>query len=286
MAFPKVFALGSLLVIGGFGPLVAQNLAPQVTSPVDAQFADLGRGLQIAALMAQLRQEGLDGADNLAEQFEIAGTAGFQVQMDRLFDTPAMEALFLAELQKGLKGDPDAVQTALNFFASPLGQKVVSAEIVARQALTVDGADAAANAAYDALSANDQPRRDLIDGMMVSGDLIEFNVMGGLNSNFAFMRGMASTGALGDLPENEMLAQVWQDEDALRQDSGEWLTGFMALAYRNLTLAEVQEYSDFITSPAGRKLNAALFAGFDTLYGGLSLQQGRIVGGLMQGEDI
>jgi hypothetical protein len=163
---------------------------------------------------------------------------------------------------------------------------VVSAEISARQAMMVEGADEAANAAYDALSAADQPRRDLIDAMISDGDLIEFNVTSGLNSNFAFMRGMAATGALGDLPEDEMLAQVWQDEDDLRRDSAEWLTGFMAMAYRDLTVSELQAYSDFITSPAGRKLNSAMFTGFDKLYNGLSGQQGRIVGGLMQGDDI
>lgn len=136
------------------------------------------------------------------------------------------------------------------------------------------------------MAKDDPVRRGLIDQMIKDGDLVEFNVMGGLNSNLAMLKGMAETGVLGDLPESEMLAMVWSDEQEIRDSTGEWLTTLMAHAYRDLSLEELQAYRDFITSPAGKRLNAALFAGFDTMYRGLSQQQGRIVGQLMQGEDI
>jgi hypothetical protein len=148
------------------------------------------------------------------------------------------------------------------------------------------GGEDAAKAAYKALSTDDPARRDLIDRMIAEADLIEFNVMGGLNSNLAFMQGLAATGALGDLPESEMLAQVWNDEATMRSDSAEWLTGFLTLAYSDLTADELVQYADFLGSAQGKRLNAALFASFDGLYAGLSQEQGRIVGRLMQGDNI
>lgn len=286
MTVLKSMLLSVLMATGVPGGLLAQTLVPSVTNADEARIAELGANMQIPRLLAQLRQEGLDGTTSLADQFEIASTGGLQLQMERLYDLAAMKALFLAQLQQGLQSDPETLQLALAFFASPLGQKVVTAEIDARLAVADDAGKAAANAVYQSLAGKDPTRRDLLDGMIAAGDLVEFNVMGALNANLAFLKGLAATGVLGELPESDMVAQVWQDEDTLRQDSAEWLAGFVAIAYRDLTIAELQEYSDFMTSPAGKRLNAVLFAGFDTLYRGLSQQQGRIIGQMMQGDDI
>lgn len=286
MSILKTVILALVVSATSSGNAIAQTLAPLVTRTDEAVFAELGEKLQISRLMEQLRQEGLNGAVKLAAQFDIDGTGGFQVQMNELFDVAAMEAMFLAQLQQALQHDPETLQAVLTFFASPLGQKAVLAEIAARQEVTGDTGKAAAKALYEAISTKDPQRRDLLDGMITAGDLVEFNVMGGLNANLAFLKGMAATGALGELPESEMVAQVWRDEEALRKDSAEWLTGYVAVAYRDLTLAELQEYSDFLASRTGKKLNAALFAGFDTLFLGLSGQQGRITGQLMQGDEI
>lgn len=281
-------ALVIAIWLAAFGSqgMLAQGLVPPATQTDDAVWQELGRSLQISELVAHIRQEGLDSAETLAADFGIERPRALLDQFEHLFDQAAMEQLLLAELRRELQDDGPVRMAAVQFFSSVLGQRVLAAEMAARSEIEDAAIKAAVSARYDRMAKEDPERRGLIDGMIRQGDLVEYNVTGGLNSNFAMMRGLAQTGALGDLPESEMLAMVWGDEQEIRDSTGEWLTLLMTQAYRDLSLDELQTYRDFMTSPEGRKLNSALFAGFDTMYRGLSEQQGRVLGQLMQGNDI
>jgi len=59
-----------------------------------------------------------------------------------------------------------------------------------------------------------------------------------------------------------------------------------SLAYSPLTEAEMESYIRFWESPAGQRLNAALFAAFDTVFRDVSQDLGRAAGIAMQGRDI
>ncbi len=52
------------------------------------------------------------------------------------------------------------------------------------------------------------------------------------------------------------------------------------------TEAELDSYIAFWESPAGQRLNAALFAAFDTVFRDVSLELGKAAGIAMQGRDI
>jgi hypothetical protein len=58
------------------------------------------------------------------------------------------------------------------------------------------------------------------------------NVAGALSGNLAFMTGMNETGIYGVmLPQDEMMAQVWGQEDQIRSDTESWLHAYLGLAY-------------------------------------------------------
>ena len=113
------------------------------------------------------------------------------------------------------------------------------------------------------------------------------NVAGGLSGNLAFLTGLAETsGDGGSLPRDELMAQVWAQEEMIRADTTSWLQAYLGLAYAPLTEAELASYADFMESPAGQRLNAALFLAFDEVFSRVSYELGRAAGTAMQGHDI
>lgn len=83
-----------------------------------------------------------------------------------------------------------------------------------------------------------------------------------------------------------MLAEVWKGETKARQETVDWLLPFLTLAYQPLTDAELQDYIDFSETPAGKKVNAAMFAAFDQMFATISQDLGRTVARQMAGQDI
>lgn len=126
-----------------------------------------------------------------------------------------------------------------------------------------------------------------IEGLVRVGDLIESNVAGTLNANLALYRGLKEGGGLArDMTDDEMLAEVWGSEGAVRQQAEAWLYPYLALAYAPSTDAELQAYVDFSASPAGQRANAAVFAAFDAIFGKVSHDLGLAAARKLRGQDI
>jgi hypothetical protein len=124
-------------------------------------------------------------------------------------------------------------------------------------------------------SPSEDPRIDLLTDFIETNDLVERNVSGALNSNFAFYRGLSDGGAFEvEIPEELMLAEVWGQEPELRRDTIEWLYSFQLSAYSGLEDADIEAYTAFSATDAGAALNAALFAAFDTVFNQLSYELG------------
>jgi hypothetical protein len=101
------------------------------------------------------------------------------------------------------------------------------------------------------------------------------------------MTGMASTGAYGrEMPEEQILSDIWAQEDQIRSDTSTWLYAYLGLAYAPLTEAELAAYVEFWESPSGKTLNAALFRAFDPTFRQVSYDLGRAAGRAIQGRDI
>jgi hypothetical protein len=103
----------------------------------------------------------------------------------------------------------------------------------------------------------------------------------------AFFRGLAESGVFeGALSEDEMLAQVWSQEDEVRAETESWLLSFGAVAYAPLSDEELRAYTQFSMTPEGVALNRALFAAFDAIFLKVSHDLGLAVGRRTAGTDL
>lgn len=231
-----------------------------------------------------LRDEGLRYAQDLnADMLGGEGGTGWQVQVEAIYDPDRMveqvRTALAAELQT------DEVEAVITFFASDLGQRIVTLENSARVAIGETDVEEAARARFTALEGTDDPRLQRLVAFAAAGDMIERNVTSAMNSNYQFMRGLAEGDAL-DMSEQDILADVAGDMEEIREDTTSWLMGFFLLAYHPLDDAELESYIAFSKTKAGEALNRALFAGFGAAYEDISYALGRTVALNMLAEEL
>lgn len=283
LALAAVLSLSAALA----APLQAQTTtdpAPEAAVSVSA----LADALRLDDLFAVLREEGLTyGEDLETSMFPGGGGSRWLEAVGAIYDTETLHTTFVATLEGELAQDPQTLADILAFYRSDLGQRVVGLEIEARRAFIDEAAEEAARvAAEDRFAARD-PKVKLLDQFIAAGDLIEMNVAGALSGNLAFTTGISETGAYGPAqPAEDMMADIWAQEDQIRSDTTSWLHAYLGLAYAPLTETELSDYTAFMASPAGQRLNAALFVAFDKTFRQVSYDLGRAAGIAMQGQDI
>lgn len=261
--------------------LAIAQAAPQTQT----QLSDL---IDITSLIDVMRAESRENALGVDEDLlDGRGGAAWRVAVDQIYDPAKLRVRFDSALDDALKDAPEARAEMARFFASDLGQRVVALEIAARRALLDPTTETATKTLWDQAFDAKSPRAAQIERFSQSNDLIESNVMGAMNSNLAFFKSLSAAGAFADpLPEDEMLAQVWSQEDAIRSETADWLYPFLLLAYQPLSDSEFDSYIDFSESADGKKVNAAVFAAFGALFVQLSSELGTAAGKLMTGEEI
>jgi len=242
----------------------------------------------IGDIIAVMREEGLVHGTTLADDlFPGQGGARWQAVVQQIYDTAEMERAFGDAFAQELSvAAPEEIAAMQAFFGSDQGQQILTLELEARRALLDDAVEDAAKLAVEDMVADRDPRMELLRRFATANDLIESNVMGALNSNFAFYRGMAEVGGFGDMTEADMLADVWSQEADIRSETEDWLFPYLALAYQPLDQGDLEAYLAFSETEAGQKLNAALFAAYDVVFSRISLDLGRAAARQMQGEDI
>lgn len=246
----------------------------------------LWQALEMPSVISIMREEGLAyGASLDADMLEGRGGPGFTAQITRIYDADRM-LLTAHSAFSGAFTDKDITE-ALRFYESDTGIKAVDLEIEARRAMLVPEVDRAARDAALDLQQTDPERHDLIERFAQINDLIEANVAGALNANYAFFQGMHSLGALGEeSDEAEILAEVWSQEPILREETEDWVAGFLTLSYQGLTLPELEAYVEFSQSEGGKVVNRTLFSAFDVMFNGIARQLGAAVGGELVGEEL
>lgn len=251
-----------------------------------ARIADLARVLQVPDLIRVMAAEGAAYGDTLEEEL-FAGRGGdkWDAEVARIYDPVKMERLFGASFQKALgSADPGPM---IAFFNTAVGQQIVSLEIAAREALLDDSAEAASHEQLQELRDTGSPFLHHLRAFIKANDLVESNVAGAMNANYAFYTGMSNSGAFpDDMTEAEVLADVWSQEPEIRTETEDWVYRYLALAYRSLPEGVLDDYTAFSLTDSGQRLNAALFAAFDTLFVGISRDLGRAAAGYMIGQDL
>ncbi|WP_113911227.1 DUF2059 domain-containing protein [Roseovarius dicentrarchi] len=262
--------------------------APAAAQDHSDDIAALADALRLTDTIAIMYDEGLDYADQVAEAMLEGGpTAGWQQQIEQLYDAGRMEALVLQGLEKALEGADLAPMLA--FYNSEAGRRAVELELAARRAFLDPAAeDAAREAALRAMQQPPSAQPELLHraGRLIEGgDLIERNVTASLNADMMFWRGVMDGGGpapAGEEGEEADLADiVTATLEETRRETEIWITAFLMVACGPLTPAQMDEYATFFQSSDGRVLNAALFDAFNAMYDQMAYLLGRATGAWM-----
>lgn len=232
------------------------------------------RLIRLEAQMQVARTEGLSHAETLnADMLDGHGGRLWASQIDGIYDAARMTE----DARPAIEAIDPAILTRLNLFlGSDLGQKITGLELAARTAMMDEESEAAARRAYDNLQGTSDPRLKIARNIIESGDLIERNVSTALNASFQFYRALVDGGAY-KMTEDQIITEVWSQEETLRADTESWLMGYLLLLVQPLDADERATYLAFVQTPEAGALNAALFDGFGTVYSDLSYALGRVV---------
>lgn len=258
------------------GTALAQN------DDADALFDAVG----LPQIVVVMGEEGMDYGETIArDMFPSGMTPRWADHVARIYDGDRMVADMRAAFVAALDGQD--VTPMLDFYRSDLGKRIVTLEVGAREAMLDPTLDAAAKAFAAEEAQADTPRYRLITDFIDANDLIEANVVGGLNSNFAFVDALVSGGAtLPGVTANDLLADVWAQEAEIRASTTEWLYAFLLLAYAPLSDAELVDLTGFSQTPEGRALTAALFTAFDQMFLRVSRDLGTAASGFIISQDL
>ncbi|MFN4156488.1 MAG: hypothetical protein ACK4HF_17730 [Paracoccaceae bacterium] len=289
VALSVALGLGLALAPVAVGQMWAEAPVAQVPPVLDqARVAALATMLRMDDIIGVMREEGLKYGRTLsAEMFPDNGGAQWEAVVALIYDPATMRRRFDAALAQALAGAGPEVDAIESFFGSGQGQTLLRLEIEARRALLEAEAEDAAKLAWEDLRAEGGARVDQLTRFAEVNDLIESNVMGAMNANLAFYRGLSESGAFPQaMTEDQMLSDVWGQEPDVRAETTDWLFPFLSLAYQPLSDADLDAYIAFSETPAGQRLNAALFAAYDAVFTRISYDLGRAAARQMQGEDI
>ncbi|WP_343030854.1 hypothetical protein [Rhodovulum strictum] len=242
--------------------------------------------LALDDLLAIMREEGIGHADELAaEMFPGRGGARWSAAVTQIYDGERMSGELRDSLAGSLAGAD--LTPLVDFFTSADGARIVSLELSARRALLDEAVKAASRERLEEMQADDDPRLDLIGRFVEVNNLIEANVAGALNANYAFYAGLADGRAFDfDMTEEQMLADVWSQEQEIREETRDWVLSYLTMAYAPLSDEVLESYVALSETPAGGALNAALFQGFDVSFTRISRELGLVAASFISGQDI
>ncbi|TVP73550.1 MAG: hypothetical protein EA339_02990 [Rhodobacteraceae bacterium] len=246
----------------------------------------------------------------LPELFEIMATEGrmsvmadgaiplqgpslerFEAEVAEIYAPGRMLAAFMHVLDADLQDRPEVREDTLAFAATELGKDILRLEISARKALLDDEVDLFARHALEEArmdTARQAVRERLADirQRIEANDLIELNVSLGLNTSFAYYRGMMMENAVSGMSADMLLQLVWSQEPDIRADIEDWVESYFLMAYQPLDEDSMQAFLNYVDTPLARAFNQAMFRAFDEVFSEISLNLGRALGRHLAAEDL
>ena len=274
-------AFRSMLLVPAF-VLGASGSVAQGSDGTGALFEALG----LPEMIEIMREEGLDyGRDIGTDLLGEADDPQWAALVSEIYNADRMRSAVAEELAAELEGAD--TQPMLDFFKSELGETIIGLEVSARRALLDEAVEEASKEAAAIAMADETPRHAQVERFVAANELVETNVVGAMNSNYAFYIGMMDGGAFPqELTEDQILADVWSQEPEIRANTTEWVYSFLLMAYQPLSDDELEAYIAFSESEAGQALNSALFGAFDGLFEDISRQLGFASAQFMGQEEI
>lgn len=256
----------------------AQADAVQVEALFDAMSLD--------ELLIVMRDEGIEYGQQIADDlFPGKASTEWDGKVSQIYALDAMTQTIRSGLAASLEGaDMDAI---VGFFEGDLGQQIIALEVSARQALMDEAVEDASKEAAALALIDETPRAALVTEFVEVNDLVETNVVGAMNANYAFYVGLLDGGGVpGAMSQDDILADVWSQEPEIRQNTTEWVYSYLMLAYQPLSDEQLQDYIAFSKTNPGEDINAALFASFDAMFEEISEALGRAASQQMMAQDL
>lgn len=252
--------------------------------PLAAQGSDDERFFELMRLdeMVQvIREEGLITDAFLPDEMMLGqGGAAWDAELVQIYNTENMINTVRAGIARSL-GATD-LSGMITYLESPTWQEAVDLELMARTAMLDPDVEAAAyETYYDTYLKKSHRMRDL-EELVDTADLIESNVVGALNGMLQFNLGLMAAGVDIGFSEDELLTQIWADEEFFRQDVTEWLFAFLLLAYDPMERSMLRDQIAYFATDEGQRLNRAMMDGFDALFDDISFQLGVAIGEMME----
>ncbi len=274
--FTTAFALIATITAA---PVSAQS---DDTAKVDALFAALG----MPEIIDIMREEGLEYGTSLATEMVPGGVSSDWVTAVAAIYDPQM----MLEEVRGAFGealDGDDVDAMLDFYTSDAGTVIINLEVSARRALLDDAVEEASIDAAALEMMDETPRYLQVQGFVEANDLIESNVVGSLNSSYAFYTGLIDGGAMpAGVTLDTALQDVWSQENEIRESTTEWIYSFLLMAYHPLSDDELAAYIAFSDTVAGQELTSALFVSFEGMFEDISRALGLGVSRFMTSQEL
>ncbi|GGE44149.1 hypothetical protein [Actibacterium pelagium] len=256
------------------------------TAGAEEKFDQLYRALNLPELIAVMRVEGLEYAEEISEtllQGRVIDDWGGMVEV--IYDQTRMEDELRAEMTARMQdADFDAL---LGYYVGGAGEAIAKAELDARQVLLSEEAEAEAHSLVDHMRQVEDPRLEMLERLEYLNHLIDRNVTSALNSSYEFYYGLIDSGAIpGGMSESDVLREVWAQEPEIRQEVDRWIWAYHAIAYEDLTDDDVLGYIAFSKTEEGKALFTVLFESFDTVFRRISRELGLTTGGFLVSEEI
>lgn len=282
MTLQSVVKCGLLAAVFGVAHIVLAAAA--LAGPRSAEIDALFDALKMTEMFEVLQEEGRVYGDDLAAEMLPGGTGpAWRAVVARVHDPDDLQQVMRQGFEESF-GDT-AVAPLLRFFNSEAGQRIIELELAARRAFMEEATEEAAREQFRAAEVPYNAHLSAISDFVAENDLVEMNVAGSLNANYLFMRGLTQGGIL-EMSEADILQDIWSQEELTRDDTREWVYAFLMMAYQPLTVQEVEAYVALSRTPEGAAMNRALFAGFDQMYGAISMSLGLALSRQMQGETL
>lgn len=240
--------------------------------------------LRMPEMIEIMAQEGVAQGETIdADVLEGQGGAGWAATVSQIYAPEAMTDRARQDFDAALQGIDTGPM--VDFFATPLGKEIIALELSARAAMLDDDVEQAARARV--IDEHGGDRLTLIDRFTEAADLLDRNVEGALNANYAFFQGLAQVGGLpSGLTEEQIVEEVWQAEPETRADTGEWIDAYLLMAYDPLSDDDLAIYTAFIESDAGQRFVDASFAAYDGMYLDISRALGAAMGQAAAGSSL
>lgn len=267
--------------------LLAAGLA--VSGPAPATEVDeLIAALQLPEVFGVLAAEGEAYGKEIDENMlDGAGGPRWNAAVHQIYAPDRLLAEFSTALVAVLPESGTDFAPVIDFFGSGLGRQATTLEISARRALLDPDVEDASRLTLEEMRAGNDPRIALITAFAEANDLVESNVSNGLNANFAFYQGLRDAGAIGpEMSEDDVVAEVWSQEQAIREETDIWVHAYLTMAYAPLSDEDIGRYTEFTRRPDTQLLNRAMTEAYSQVFRGVSRQLGRAAGVVLAGQSL